>query len=75
MPGMDGTGPMGLGPMTGGGRGWCNLYFAGVRSPFGTGILYSQPYGGGSPLSEWVCALCSVYEASFYSVCLKNFKN
>ena len=49
MPGMDGTGPMGLGPMTGGGRGWCNPYFAGVRSPFGTGIPYSQPYGGEVP--------------------------
>lgn len=47
MPGMDGTGPRGLGSMTGGGRGWCNPYSAGVRSPFGTGIPYSQPYGGG----------------------------
>ena len=26
MPGFDGTGPMGLGPMTGGGRGFCNPY-------------------------------------------------
>lgn len=24
MPGFDGTGPAGMGPMTGGGRGWCN---------------------------------------------------
>jgi hypothetical protein len=24
MPGFDGTGPMGAGPMTGGGRGYCN---------------------------------------------------
>jgi hypothetical protein len=24
MPGMDGTGPAGMGPMTGGARGWCN---------------------------------------------------
>jgi hypothetical protein len=23
MPGFDGTGPAGMGPMTGGGRGWC----------------------------------------------------
>jgi len=29
MPGFDGTGPMGMGPMTGGGRGFC--------SPWGTG--------------------------------------
>jgi hypothetical protein len=26
MPGFDGTGPRGMGPMTGGGRGWCNPY-------------------------------------------------
>jgi hypothetical protein len=26
MPGLDGTGPQGLGPMTGGARGWCNPY-------------------------------------------------
>ena len=24
MPGFDGTGPAGMGPMTGGGRGWCH---------------------------------------------------
>jgi hypothetical protein len=26
MPGFDGTGPAGSGPMTGGARGWCNPY-------------------------------------------------
>jgi len=26
MPGFDGTGPRGMGPMTGGGRGLCNPY-------------------------------------------------
>ena len=26
MPGFDGTGPMGMGSMTGGARGWCNPY-------------------------------------------------
>jgi hypothetical protein len=34
MPGFDGTGPAGMGPMTGGGRGWCNPYdapYAGSR--------------------------------------------
>jgi len=29
MPGFDGTGPAGAGPMTGGARGWCSPY--GVR--------------------------------------------
>lgn len=27
MPGFDGTGPMGMGPMTGGGRGFCIGYW------------------------------------------------
>ncbi len=36
MPGFNGTGPWGMGPMTGGGRGFC--------SPWGTGAV-SRPYG------------------------------
>lgn len=41
MPGFDGTGPRGMGPMTGGGRGFC--------SPWGPGRWYgftqAPPYG------------------------------
>jgi hypothetical protein len=36
MPGFDGTGPRGMGPMTGGGRGFC--------SPWGIGTAY-RSYG------------------------------
>ena len=36
MPGFDGTGPMGMGPMTGGGRGFC--------SPWGIGAA-QRTYG------------------------------
>ena len=36
MPGFDGTGPRGMGSMTGGGRGFC--------SPWGTGAAY-RSYG------------------------------
>ena len=36
MPGGDGTGPMGMGPMTGGGRGYCVAPVSGIRTrPFG----------------------------------------
>lgn len=36
MPGFDGTGPRGMGPMTGGGRGFCVAPVAGIRTrPFG----------------------------------------
>ncbi len=34
MPGLDGTGPWGEGPMTGGGRGFCNPAWAGYRPRF-----------------------------------------
>lgn len=41
MPGFDGTGPRGMGPMTGGGRGFC--------SPWGMGRTYgfARAYGLG----------------------------
>lgn len=51
MPGFDGTGPAGMGSMTGGARGWCNPHgplYAGVRTaPFGSyGAPYAnRPYG------------------------------
>jgi len=52
MPGFDGTGPAGLGPMTGGGRGFCssrgigaNLRARGIPS----GAGYGYPYRGVGP--------------------------
>jgi hypothetical protein len=48
MPAFDGTGPMGLGPMTGGGRGWCPPDYAGIR-PSMTGYPYFQFYGRRRP--------------------------
>ena len=45
MPGLDGTGPRGMGPMTGGARGRCNPY--GPQN-YG-GMPYGMPYGGGMP--------------------------
>jgi len=43
MPGFDGTGPMGMGPMTGGGRGFCAVP---LRSawPAYTGMRLAVPY-------------------------------
>jgi hypothetical protein len=49
MPGFDGTGPRGLGPMTGGGRGFCSPW--GIRAvpgsyyPRGRGYPYYGVYG------------------------------
>jgi len=43
MPGFDGTGPRGMGPMTGGGRGFCAIP---LRSawPAYTGMGFQMPY-------------------------------
>jgi hypothetical protein len=52
MPARDGTGPMGMGPMSGGGRGWCNPYYfrtsptLGV-SPYFRPLSWGSPYGSG----------------------------
>jgi hypothetical protein len=60
MPRFDGTGPQGMGPMTGGARGWCNPYssmyagygpyrpsYPGPVWPYHRG--YSPAYGLGRP--------------------------
>ncbi|MBU0608259.1 MAG: DUF5320 domain-containing protein [Armatimonadetes bacterium] len=43
MPGLDGTGPRGQGPMTGGGRGWCATSAGGFRP------IPQVPIGGAMP--------------------------
>jgi len=48
MPGLNGTGPAGMGPRTGGARGWCNPY-----SPLYAGYgPYAVPYTY-RPYSFW----------------------
>lgn len=54
MPGFDGTGPAGMGPMTGGGRGLCNPYgarYAGFTGGAGwtmpNAMGYGMPYAMG----------------------------
>lgn len=47
MPGFDGTGPRGEGPMTGGGRGYCNPAAAGYGYGPGYGAGYGFGRGGG----------------------------
>jgi hypothetical protein len=43
MPGFDGTGPRGLGPMTGGGRGFCAIPLRSA-SPVYAGMRFRAPY-------------------------------
>ena len=48
MPGFDGTGPNGMGPMTGGGRGFCGSWGAGRRNyTFRRQAPYAYPHYGG----------------------------
>ena len=44
MPGFDGTGPRGIGPMTGGGRGFCAVPLP-VNWPILGGRVVYHPYG------------------------------
>ena len=46
MPGFDGTGPMGMGSMTGGGRGFCAVPMRDWRGPFG-GRFFGRGRGRG----------------------------
>ena len=56
MPGGDGTGPMGQGPMTGGGRGWCVGATPQVEMPQGRprlGMGWGRGRGGGWRHRNW----------------------
>lgn len=44
MPGFNGMGPNGMGPMTGGGRGYCAIPIERARRPFGRGRGWRNRY-------------------------------
>lgn len=54
MPGFDGTGPQGQGPMTGGGRGYCAVPLSGNR-PMYSGCRFVGR-GGGRGRRNWYYA-------------------
>jgi hypothetical protein len=47
MPGFDGTGPRGQGPMTGGGRGYCVVPFGAAGRQSEKGSFYARRGGRG----------------------------
>jgi hypothetical protein len=65
MPGLDGTGPRGMGPMTGGGRGFCSPWGIGAARRAGMGRQFPpgryspyaypepMPYYGYAPEPPW----------------------
>lgn len=75
MPGFDRTGPMGMGPMTGGGRGLCNPRGRGTGVGRGAGMGRGMGFRGASPGWPYVgrgrggyarCAYPGYYPAPAY---------
>jgi hypothetical protein len=57
MPGGDGTGPVGMGPMTGRGAGYCAGYpTPGYMSPVGGRGFWGRGRGGGRGRRNWYYA-------------------
>jgi hypothetical protein len=68
MPGFDGTGPMGMGPMTGGGRGFCSPWGIGAglrRYGLPRRAPYAYPYQGAYGFGPFVPRITREQEAEF----------
>ena len=69
MPGFDGTGPRGMGSMTGGGRGFCNPWGVGtVYRSYGVAPGVGYGYGRGFGFSPYVPSMTKEQELDY----LKN---
>jgi hypothetical protein len=66
MPGFDGTGPNGMGPMTGGGRGFCSPWGVGVRNyAFSRWSPYPYPRYGAYGFTPFVPRMSREQELEF----------
>ena len=66
MPGFDGTGPNGMGPMTGGGRGFCSPWGAGMRNyAFPRWAPYTYPRYGAYGFRPFVPRMSREQESEF----------
>jgi len=81
MPGYDRTGPRGMGPMTGGGRGLCRLGYARRRFPrwgrcfFGFGRGMGRGWGVYEAPEEWYSAPSTDEERSILKEELSMLEN
>ena len=66
MPGFDGTGPQGMGPMTGGGRGFCSPWGCGLRQyTFPRRVGYAFPRYGAYGFRPYVPRITREQELEF----------
>ena len=64
MPGFDGTGPLGMGSMTGGGRGFCAIPLPRTRPAYG--MPWGMPYYGASTaVGPFFPQMTQEHEAAF----------
>ena len=76
MPGFDGTGPSGMGPMTGGGRGFCSPWGTGMRSyAFPRWAPYTYPRYGAYSFSPFVPRTSREQELELLKVQAEALKN
>ena len=64
MPGFDGTGPLGAGPMTGGGRGFCAIPLSSWR-PFWRGRFFFGGRGRGWRNWYWATGVPGWWRAAY----------
>jgi hypothetical protein len=68
VPGFDGTGPMGMGPMTGGGRGLCSPWGIGAAARmygFSGRMPYAHPYYGAYGFGPFATRITREQELEF----------
>ena len=76
MPGFDGTGPNGMGPMTGGGRGFCSPWGADLRNyAFPRQTSYNYPRYGAYGSRPFVPRMSREQELEFLKGQAKALKN
>jgi hypothetical protein len=76
MPGFDGTGPNGMGPMTGGGRGFCGPRGVGVRNyAFPRWVPYAYPRYGAYGFSPFVSLMSREQDLEFLKGQAEALKN